>query len=378
MLVQIRDRAAMDALPIVNLRAYLNSQGWIDIGAWGERPITVFAKEEGERTWEILVPHTDNIGGYAENMAESIAVLATVEDRSQLNVYYDLLGAGADTIRVRSMNGAAGESLSLRRRANLLSDAYRMLSSAARAAEKPQAVFRGPISSEVVEYLDNVRPLPGYQEGYAITLHSPVPAGFGTQQDFGDDYIPPFPRQVTTRLASALRHSSAAVSRAVVSDTLEPFREAVPNGVSANLCSSIAELAKKGGGVEIDLTWGKVRPSDVPTVPLRFSERSADVLTEAARLFRRDEPLLNEAVIGHIVKLEREITEFDGRATVVYVRRGRPIRMQATFEESAYDTVIRAFDDRVPVSVDGDVYRVGNTYELRNPRNLSLVAEETQ
>ena len=130
--------------------------------------------------------------------------------------------------------------------------------------------------------------------------------------------------------------------------------------------------------MEIGLTWGKVRPSDVPTTPLRFSEKSADVLTEAAKLFRRDEPLLNESVIGHIVKLEREITEFDGRATVVYVRRGRPVRMQATFEESAYDAVIRAFDDRVPVSVDGDIYRVGNTYELRNPRNLSLVSDEAQ
>ena len=348
MLVQIRDRDAMLSLPIVNLRSYLESNGWSNEGQWGSRPAIIYAKEHAERDWEILLPTTDSVADYAENMVESIAVLATVEDRSQLDIYYDLLGAGADIIRVRSLNGSARETLSLRRSASLLNDTYSMLVSAARAAEKPQAVYRGPMSSEVSEYLDNVRPLPGYHQGYDITLHSPVPAGFGTQQDFGDDFVPPFPRLVTTKLAAALKHSDMAVSKAVVEGTLEPFREAVSNGVSANLCSSIAELARKGGGVEIDLTWGKVRPSNVPTAPLLFSEKKADVLTEAARLFRLDEPLLNEAVIGHVVKLEREITEFDGRATVVYVRQGRPIRMQATFEESEYAAVIQAFDERVP------------------------------
>ena len=39
--------------------------------------------------------------------------------------------------------------------------------------------------------------------------------------------------------------------------------------------------------------------------------------------------------------------------------------------------VIRAFQQREPVSVDGDIYRVGNAYQLRNPRNLSLASEQS-
>ena len=377
MKVQIRDRAAMASLKIVNLRAYLNSNGWSNEGVWGERPIDVFAKERDGRTWEILIPHRDTIGGYAENMAESVAVLATVEERSQLDVYHDLQGAGADIIRVRALNGAAQEMLSLRQSAIMLNDTYGMVASAARAAEKTQSAYRGPMSSNVMEYLDNVRPLPGYHEGYAITLHSPVPAGFGTQTDLGDDFLPPFPRRATVKLAAALRHSEVAVSQAIAADALDPFLEVVPNGVSANLCGSIAELAKNGGGVEIGLTWANVRPADTPATPFQFSESSAEVLAEAAKFFRRNEPSFDEQVIAHVVHLDREPHEFDGRAVLLATRDERLTRIRVEFDHSVYGTVIRAFDEHRSISLNGDVHREGNSYELRSPRNLSLVSEES-
>lgn len=376
MRVQIRDQAAMASLPIVNIRAYLNSNGWTYVGVWGERPIDIFAIDQRERTWEILVPHTDTIGGYAENMAETLAVLATIEDRSQLDVYYDLLGAGADIIRVRALNGEARELLSLRQSAVMLNDAYNLVASAARAAEKVQSAYRGPMSSNVVEYLDNVRPLPGYHEGYSITLHSPVPAGFGTQEDFGDDFLPPFPRQATAKLSAALRHSGMAVSKAVASDTLEPFLEAVPNGVSANLCGSVAELAKNGGGVEIGLAWANVRPSDAISAPFQFSESSADVLTEAAKFFRQSQPSFDEQVIAHVIHLDRGPHEFDGRATLLATRDGRLTRIKVEFDNAVYGTVIHAFDEQQPISLNGDVHRTGSGYVLQNPRNLSLVYED--
>ena len=373
MLVQIQDQTALSALSIVSLRAYLKSRNWADGGAWGERPVTVFAKEHEGKTWEILVPHRDTIGGYTENMAETVAVLSAVEERSQLDVFYDLTATGADVIRVRSLNGMAKESLSLRQSARLLNDAYSMVASAARAVEKPQAAYRGPVSSDVADYLDNVRPSPGDHQGYELTLHSPVPAGFQSQQDMGDDFYAPFSRLATLKLAEALGHSSEAISGIVVDDNLERFRQAVSHGVSANLCDAVANLAKKGDGIEIDFFWAPVRPSTIGDHSFQFSEHSADILTEAARSFRRDEPTLNESVIAQVVRLEREPEEFDGRATILYVWDNRPTRMQVTFEEPFYDIVIEAFQKRDPISVDGDIYRTGKGYELRNPRNFSVL-----
>ena len=108
MIVQIRDSAALSSISILSLRSYLDSRGWDDAGKWGKRPIDVFAKERGGRTWEILVPRLESIGGYASNMADALAVLAAVEDRSQLDVFQDLMGAGAAAGR-----GAAGETPTL-------------------------------------------------------------------------------------------------------------------------------------------------------------------------------------------------------------------------------------------------------------------------
>ena len=378
MQVQIRDRTALSSLSIVSLRSYLVSRGWDNEGPWGSRPAVIYAKEHGGRNWEILVPVRDTVADYAENMAQSVAVLAAVEERSQLDVFHDLMGAGSDVIQVRSINGAEKGPLSLRRSAHLLNDAYDMLAAAARAAEQPRAAYRGPLSADVAEYLDKVRPLPSYYQTYALTLHSPVPAGFGTQGDMGDDFRAPFPRRATLRLAEALEHSTAAISEVVTEYPLESFRQAVSHGVSANLCDAVAELAKIGEGIEIGLSWASVRPPSISNIPnprFRFSEHSADILTEAARSFRRDEPSLDESVTAQVVRLEREPEEFDGRATILCVRDDRPTRMQVVFEESSYETVIRAFQHRDPISVDGDIYRVGNGYQLRSPRNLSLVAE---
>ena len=376
MIVQIRDRDALSSISIVCLRAYLNSRGWTDAGIWGERPITVFAKEHEGRPWEILVPHRDTIGGYAENMAESVAVLAAVEERSELDVFYDLAATGADVIQVRSANGKARESLSLRQSASMLNDAYRMLEAGARAVEKPRAIYRGKLSADVAQYLDSVHPLPGYAQGYALTLHSPVPVGFERQEDLGDDFRAPFSRLVTIKLAQGLRQSSEAIERVVSSNTLEPFREAVDSGVSANLCDSVAELAKQGDGIAIDLTWAGVRPSNVADSSFLFSPASADILMEAAKSLRSKEPSYDEQIIGLVVRLEKEPPEFEGKATIASVWEGRLTRMNVEFEEGVYDLVISAFRDQTEVSLDGDVHPLGRGYELRNPRNLSVVPEE--
>ena len=97
MKVQIRDREALASLKTSNLRSYLQSRGWADAGVWGERA-TVHVKEYAGRDWEILLPLRDTVADYAEVMAETVEILATVEGRSQLDVFDDLADptTGAD------------------------------------------------------------------------------------------------------------------------------------------------------------------------------------------------------------------------------------------------------------------------------------------
>lgn len=372
MRVDIRDRKALSSLSLLSLRTYLKSRQWIDEGDWGNRA-TLFSKNHENRKWEILCPFRDTFADFAEAMGEAIAVLAAVENRSQLDVFHDLQRTGADVIHVRSPNGMAEKALSLRQNTEMLDAAYSLLASAARAAEKTSAAYRGRASSNVTDYLDNVLPLPGYHEGYDLTLHSPVPAGFGTQIDFGDAYAAPFPRRATKQLSNALHHTSRAITETVSGDTLEPFSQVVKEGVSANLCESVATLAENGRGIEIALFWAGVRPSNVPDTDYRFTENSAGILSEAADFLRRNDPSFDEHLIAQVVKLEKQPNNFDGKAVLLTVRDERLVRIQVEFEQPVYDLVIQAFRNQEFVSLDGDILRTGKGYELRRPRNLTFI-----
>ena len=375
MLVQIRDRKALDSLSLVSLRAYLQARDWRNEGDWGSRPATIYAKEVGERTWEIIVPHRDTVGGYAEGMAEAVAILADVEERSQLNVFYDLKGAGADVVRVRSLNGLADEPLSLRESAAFLNDTYKMLSACARAVEKPQAAYRGKASANVENFLNNILPMPG-EQGYAVTLHSPVPLEIGGQTDMGDEFYVPFPRKATYKLDDALTRTETAIDRAITADTLDHFKQFVDEGVSANLCASVSELAKRGKGILIDLRWADVRQSNRSNSRFQFSVDSAEILRQAWKSFNTSEPSHDEEIVARVVALAREPSEFDGRATLVSVWDDTTIRMSVEFEQSVYGIVIRAFERQSSVSLLGDLHPTSRGYELRNPRNLRDVPED--
>ena len=225
------------------------------------------------------------------------------------------------------------------------------------------------------DFLNKVQPLPGHQ-GYGLTLHSPVPVEIGGQTDMGDDYYVPFSRKATYKLAEALGQTATAIEEAVAYDTLDYFKQSVAHGVSANLCASVSELAKKGHGITIDVEWADVRPANIPDSHFRFTVDSAQILQQASKSFIRNEPSHDEEIVAQIVQLAREPHEFDGKAAIVSVWDDRTIRMNVEFDRSVYNIVINAFMDHSSISLLGDIHPLNRGYELRNPRNLLVVSEE--
>lgn len=374
MQVTVRDRAALESLPVLSVRAYLVSHGWSNDGPWGRRGLaSLYLKEHGGKSWGVVVPNLETVSDYARRMFEIVETLAESEERPQLDVFYDLKNAGGDIIRLTARNGKSAQAMSLKESAVLLNDAYDMLVAAARSVENPQAVHRGRMSSDVAQYLDAVQPLPHQFDGYTLTLHSPAPIGVGSQQDMGDEYHIPFPRRATLQLNQALQSTITAVGEAISKDTLEPFQRAVLAGVSANLCSSVADLAEHGHGIDINFDWAQTRPTTVPSHRYPFSANSASILRDAAANFRRNEPSPSELITGHIARLERDQpADFDGRAVILSVRDEHQVRIQVEFAEPDFVRVIQAFRDLSPITVTGDIHREGNSFVLRNPRNLML------
>ena len=374
--VQIRDAQALRRVSPTILRAYLEAHGWVHEETWRNRILVWSSSYEGQ-THEILAPLREQSDTYAVRISEAVALLSELEDRSQLDVYYDLISAGSDVIRLRPLNGASQSDWTLGDSVDFLNRARDLILSAARAAERPgQPVYRGRASDEVADYVRSVRPLPGYETGPELTLHSQVPAGYGVQEDLGDAFRAPFPRRATIALNTGLREAGrtaeTVISRGGISDV---FEEATSQGVSANLCEAVAALARRGHGIGINLSWAAVRPTEAYDSDFVFAESAADVFAEGAELLRQHSPFPDAHVTGEIVRLDRQShEEFDGRAVVLYQLDGRPVGLQVQFGMDDRDEVLRAFRDSIEVNFDGDIHREGRQYVLKNPRNFTVAS----
>ena len=372
--VQIRDSEALRRVSPTILRAYLEAHGWVQEETWRNR-ILVWSITQDEQVKEILAPLREQSDAYAVRISEAIASLADIEERSQLDVYYDVIGAGADVIRLRSLNGVGQTGWTLGDSVDFLTRARDLVMAAARAAERPgQLVYRGRASGEVTDYVRGVKPLPGYETGPALTLHSQVPAGYGVQLDMGDPVRAPFPRRATIALNAglyeAIKKAEAVVGGGEITDT---FGKAAPQTVSANMCEAVAALAHRGHGIGVSLSWAGVRPADAPDSEFVFTESAADALNEGSTLLRRNSPFLDAHVTGEIVRLDRQShEEFDGQAVVLYQLDDRPVALHVQFDINDRDEVLRAFRDGIEISLDGDVYLQGRQYVLREPRNFTV------
>ena len=379
--VQIRDAAALRRVNPTMLRAYLESRGWSRREIWRDR-IAVWSAERDGRSQEILAPLRESSDAYAVRISEVVAALSETEERSQLDVYYDLLAAGADAIRLRSLNGVGNAEWTLDESAAVLENARKLLLAAARSAERPGApVHRGRASGFVSAYMREVAPILGYGGGRELTLHSRTPAAYaGSQLDFGDEMKPPFSRQVTLALNNGLREAEKAARTAQTGETIESsFERAAREGANANLCEAVAALAKREHGIGVGVSWAASRPSQEPDGEFSFHESLADALDAGAEWMKSVNPFTDAHVTGEVVHLSRNIKEdFDGQAVIMYEFDNRLTALRVKFDVADHDNVIRAFENGLEVSLYGDVHREGRLYFLENPRAFSVLERKPE
>lgn len=382
MKAEIRDKDALRSLSLIDFRAYLAQQGWKEAGRISDKAtVHSFATEDG-REWEALLPLRPTVADYAERLAETIRIIARVEARDELAVFTDLSTSGADVVRLRASDVDPEGTIPVQDGVAFYAEAENLLLAAACSVARPRRrSYHARKISEATDYLSTVRLGQTERGSYVLTLLSPVDPALRRQQpSLSPEFeAEPFSRRVTRRLAEALSALQSAITEAMASDDFAAFEQSVSYGVNANLCQAIANLAQRGRGLDIGLTWARIRPAPFPNIrQCHFSVDSARVLESAAREFHKDEPRLDESLMGYVIALDRGIAQFDGAATLQVLLDGRPRRLRATFEPAVFDTVIRAFQQRAPVSLDGDIYQVGQRFELRNPRSIVILETESE
>ena len=373
----VEDPVALASLSWVDLKSYLDAEGWHRLGDYaGKAAIYTHADPSG-REWEVLVPLRDDVADYAERMGDAIHALAKVEARDVQGVFADLSAAGTDVIRLRAPHAEDDGSIKLTQGVAMYREAENLMLAAACAAREPRRLYHPRKIAEVRGYLEGIRLGQSERGSYVVTVRSPVAPALRapSQLPLWDDEDEPFPRAVTLKLSQALRSATSAIRTAIETDRFEAFEAAVQQGVNANLCDALAQLAANGGGLDVRISWALVRPAPTVERQFRFSRDMARVLASAAQEFRRNEPKLDERLEGFVIHLDRAPEQTSGSATLRVLLDGRARRLRATFEPREYSLVVKAHDDKLLVSIEGDIFPSGQRWELRNPRNLRLLAD---
>jgi hypothetical protein len=91
MRVTITDKEALRALSWNAVASYLETAGWQRVNDIPGKSVAYQHTDNNGRLWEILVLLREDLADYASRMADAVSTLARVEDRSELDVYDDLL-----------------------------------------------------------------------------------------------------------------------------------------------------------------------------------------------------------------------------------------------------------------------------------------------
>ena len=374
--MELQELAAVTAL---NLSAYLRSAGWNFERRRG-RYADIFVTQDAGQQRTIAVPVFEYLDDHPDRILDAIGVIAQVERRPRSAVFHDLVRADHDAVRISSTNGISHTPLTISKSADLLRSARDLMSSSARAAEAAttggyQAAFRGTLSSQVVDYLDDIAFVHDHALGYNIAMYSPVSVRI-VQNQYQVDYsrATPFARMATRTLAQALTATGDALIESARTDSTDPFCKTVQEGVSANLCDALARLAQGGKGAALTIKWSLLRDSPMRPTSVAITHQQAEILHSAANALRQAEPSYNEKLVCYVNRLEREPSEFDGRARVITQRDGRGVHISVQFERENYSDVIQAFQNQTEISIVGDIHPGNGGLELHNPRILPMLA----
>jgi hypothetical protein len=375
MRVTIRDREVLNSLRPVDLIAYLRASGWIREAEIGNKA-AVWVKPNGPEPQDVIVPLQRDAADFALRIAEVLGRLEFVEQRSQEDIIKDVITASADLIRIRSLSaGAADGTIPLDIGVAFVEHAREMILAAACAAVAPNPYWPRRKPQRAAEYIEHVRMGQTEQGSYVLTIHSPVPPALRADAPTES----PFERQVVETLTRSLRSVREAAQQAIETADLQPFRAAVHNGVSANLCDALVGLGRvsPNNGIEVAVSWSRSRPIEgAPRSSTAIPSDLIPVIQEASRLFKETEPQDDFELLGFVERLDRPLGANVGQVFINALIDERPRRVRMELEDRDYQVALQAHKESRPISCVGDLRKEGRSFHLLNPRQFQLLEIE--
>lgn len=368
------DRRLLQSIRPLDVGAYLRTRAWKESEVDADVSTTWVRKHAGEE-FEVLLPLKSDLRDFTARITQLVETLSQVESRSAGAVIRDLLTSGVDVIRVQVPTREGGDSLDIEGIVGLYGGSRDWILAGACAAARPAAAYPTRKPPEAMEYIKKVRAGQTESGSFVATFLSPVAPALLTFEP--DSPLPPveepFERRAVLTLANATHAATRAARESTVHGSFEPFERTIVDGVSANLCGALAEIAQEipdARKFRIDITWSRNRPflQNAPST-IEVPRDVIPAFEEATRILqsRREE---DSEVEGYVVKLEGQELGFPGRVTVFGEAAGkfRNVRMDLTAEQ--YGVAYAAHGGGEPVVAQGRLVKNGKIFSLQEIRRF--------
>jgi hypothetical protein len=380
MKASVRDTNLLRSISPLEVTVYLRSKGWKQVQTI-ENKGAFWVEESNASQPEVLVPLDPTVPGFAQRIAELLQVLEEHEERSQIEIVEDLSYASADVIRPRLPGISENGMLTLEDGSTAYEKARDLMLAAACAALGPKEVFAKRKPERAMNYLSQALFGLPKRGSYVMTIISPVTPRLGplTADLVGHEVEEPFERRTVRILSQALGRLSSACNESMTSGDIEPMRRSVPQGVSANLCDAIIALHQCGGarGLDFSFSWAPSRGLPVDAIN-RVSVLPAyiPILEETSRIFRETSIQDGVEVLGTVQKLEHR-GEGQGRVTIQGSVDGVPRSVVVELSGAEHGMAVTSYDERINLVCFGELVKERQSWVLRNPREVSLLNQET-
>lgn len=286
MRARITDSAALRKISPSQIMAYLQARGAKQVGNFLDRAgIWALGNEE------FLVPVAAEFADYAYRVADILAALERVEERSQLEIMDDLQEVGFDVVRIgRFPRDETSEAPGIMRVVELLTHARDLLMAAACAAATRMACSPAERSQDAERFMQSVRlaKMEGY--GFAVRLLAPVTPVRKSTDSTTEPYAL-YERSVVPILQESLETLCLAEQKAREGGSAELFEKSAAREDLAKLCAALTGIRKALDSkcLEIGITYSATRSQHLPCARICVEERYFPVIEAVSNAIREND-----------------------------------------------------------------------------------------
>ena len=270
MRARITDSSALRKISPSQITAYLRAKGGEQVGTFLDRAaIWTLGKEE------FLVPVADEFADYAYRVADILAALERVEERSQLEILDDLHEVGFDVVRIgRFPKDGMSEEFGIMRAVDFLACARDLLMAAACAAATHEGFSSAGKLQAAECFMHSVRLAKMEGCGFAVRLLAPVTPVRKSPDSSAEQYA--HYESVVPTLQERLEILCQAVQTACLDGgSVQHFEKDAVQEDIANLCAALTGMHKALSTqcLEIGITYSATRNKHLPCARICVEER---------------------------------------------------------------------------------------------------------